>query len=222
MLIPLAEHMLQQSSPDEQAPEDTNPANLSSNPPEAHVSTSQGESPAEMSLHDADVEIHFGLGVFARRNLPQGHEIIGAKRQIFAVPRRFTEVCQRRDLKATEAVCFDKFKRDHACNPSITNARTSSLAYTIKHACSDCANATFIVAETYDIKVTLAKDVREREQISIDLGQDGPPSFVCSLCKSLCKSTRESIWKRRKRQLKAFLAKLNPRNMFKTAEPSSE
>ncbi|KAG9507589.1 hypothetical protein J7337_001142 [Fusarium musae] len=217
-----SEHMVQQSRPDEQAPEDTNPANLSSNPPEGPVSTNEGESSPSMSLHDVDVEIHFNLGVFARRDLTQGHEIIGAERLIFAVPRQPTEACQRRDLKPTEAVCFDEFKRDHHCNPSITNAKTSSLAATINHACPDCANATFRVAETYDITATLVKDVRKREQIFIDLGQDGPPSFVCPLCKSLCKNTRESTRKRRKRRFKAFLAKFNPRNMFKTAERSSE
>ncbi|RBR12198.1 hypothetical protein FVER53590_30382 [Fusarium verticillioides] len=58
-----SEHMIQQSRPDEQAPEDTNPANLSSNPPEGPVSTNEGESSPSMSLHDVDVEIHFNLGV---------------------------------------------------------------------------------------------------------------------------------------------------------------
>ncbi|KAF5685708.1 hypothetical protein FDENT_6101 [Fusarium denticulatum] len=227
MLISLAEHMIQQSPPDEQAPEDTNPANLASNPPEAPVSTEEGKSPPATSPHDVapknDVEIHFNRGVFACRDLPRGHVIVGAERPIFAVPR-LTEASasRRRDLNATESVCFDQFKRDHACNPSITNAKTSSLASIINHACPKCAHATFSVAKTYDITVTLGKDVRKREEILIDLGQAAPPSFVCPLCNLLCKNTRESLWKRRKRQFKDFLAKLNPRNMFKTAEPPSE
>ncbi|PNP77464.1 hypothetical protein FNYG_09340 [Fusarium nygamai] len=209
--------MIHQSPPDEQAPEDTNPANLSSSPPEAPVSTNEGESPPAMSLHDVDVEIHFNLGVFARRNLPQGHEIIGAERPIFAVPR-LTEASasQRKDLNATESVCFDKFKRDHDCNPSITNAKTSSLASNINRACPDCAQATFRVAETYDITLTLVKDVRKGEEICIGFGQ-ARTRFVCSLC-----NTKEPTWKWRKRQFKRLLAKLYPRDMLKTAEPPSE
>ncbi|KAF5594415.1 hypothetical protein FPCIR_4918 [Fusarium pseudocircinatum] len=210
MLIPLAEHMIQQSPPDEQAPEDTNPANLASNPLEAPVSTKEGKSPPAVSPHDVasrnDVEIHFGRGVFACRDLPQGHEVIGAERPIFAVPRLTEASASRKDLNATESACFDKFKRDHGCKPSITNAKTSSLASHINRACPDCAHATFQIARTYDITLTLVKDVRKGKEICIGFGQ---ARFVCPLC-----NTRESIWEWRKRQFKGLIGKLNPRNVF--------
>lgn len=217
MLIPLAEHIIQQSSPDGQAAEDTNAANLSSNPPEAPVWTNEGERPPSVSLHDVDIEIHFSRGVFAHRNLPQGHEIIGAERPLFEVPQLGeASTWRRKDLNATEAECFDKFKRDHNCNPSITTAIISSLASETHRACPDCAQATFRIAETYDITLTLLKDVRKGDEICIGFGQT-PTRFVCSLC-----DTRERTWKWRKRQLKRLLAKLYPRDMSKTAEPQSE
>ncbi|KAF4419520.1 hypothetical protein FACUT_11426 [Fusarium acutatum] len=136
--------------------------------------------------------------------------------------------------------CFDKIKRDQAFkDPSGTSALIYSLASSIHHACPDCAQATFLVAKAYDITVTLVKDVRAGEEIFIDFGE-ARSHFVCYLCNT-------GGWKRRKRQnmdetrrdeetltemnhktrkwavvLKGFLAKLDPRNMFKTAESPSE
>ncbi|KAF4502175.1 hypothetical protein FAGAP_1595 [Fusarium agapanthi] len=230
-----SERMVQQPCPGEQAPEDMNTANLSSNPREVPVSTEEEKSPPAMTPHDVkperDIEIrHKGIkrktGVFACRDLPHGHEIIGAERPIFVAPYESKEPTKAfaslrkmllDDFNATESVCLDKFKRDHAFKePLVTSAIIDSLANHINNACPDCAQATFLVAKTYDITVTLVKDVRAGEEIFIDFGQ-GQPHFVCSLC-----NTGESIWKRQKRQLKGFLAKLYPRNMFKTAEPPSE
>ncbi|KAF5600126.1 hypothetical protein FPANT_2704 [Fusarium pseudoanthophilum] len=254
------EHIIQQSSPDEQAPEgqapeNANPTNLSSNPPEAHVSTNEGESrndsehiiqqsspdeqapegqapenanPANLSSNaqEASVSTNDGkshvvrwkVGVFAHRDLPQGHEIIGSERPLFKVPElgEAKSAWRRKDLNATEAECFDKFKRDHNCNPSINTAIISSLASETHRACPDCAQATFRIAETYDISLTLLKDVRKGDEICIGFGQTRT-RFVCSLCK-----TRERTWKWRKRQLKRLFAKLYPRDMSQTAEPPSE
>ncbi|KAF5713466.1 nadh-ubiquinone oxidoreductase kda subunit [Fusarium mundagurra] len=223
-----SEQMIQQSGPeeqgpDEQGPEVTNPANFPSNPPEDPVSTREDKSLQATSPYDVEpvtgIEIHWKAGVFARRDLPQGHEITGAERPIFAVPPQPTEpsASRRKDLNATESVCFDEFKRDKACsNPSITSAITSSLASHINHACPDCAQATFRFADTYDITATLVNDVRAGEQICIGFVQ-ARTRRVCSLC-----NAKEPKRKWRKRLCKRFLAKLNPRNMFKTAEPRSE
>ncbi|KAF5551995.1 hypothetical protein FMEXI_3067 [Fusarium mexicanum] len=231
-----SERMVQQPCLGEQAPEDMNIANLSSNPREVPVST-KGEksppatSPQEVKLErDIKIRRHIGIkrktGVFACRDLPQGHEIIGAQRPIFVTPDVYREppkgfASLRRkmidDFNAIEHVCLDRFKRDHVSEePWVTSAVIESLAKYINHACPDCAQGTFLVAETYDITVTLVKDVRAEEEIFIDFGEAGS-HLACPLC-----STEESTWKRRKRQLKGFLAKLYPRNMLKTAEPPSE
>ncbi|KAF5638237.1 uncharacterized protein FTJAE_5338 [Fusarium tjaetaba] len=204
-----SEHMIQQSSRDEQAPENANPANLSSNAREASVSTNDGESHAD---------IRFQVGVFAPCDLPQGHKIIGSEQPLFEVPPQFGEpsAWRRKDLNPTGAECFDKFKRDHNCKPSITTAIISSLASETHRACPDCAQATFRIGETYDITLTLLKDVRKGDEICIGFGQTRT-RFVCSLCK-----TRERTWKWRKRQLKRLFAKLYPRDMSQTAEPPSE
>ncbi|KAF5240165.1 hypothetical protein FANTH_9674 [Fusarium anthophilum] len=236
MLIPLVERMVQQPGPGEQAPEDMITANLSSNPREVPVSTKGETSPPATSPHEVrlerDIEIcrrngfRRKTGVFARRDLPQGHEIIGAKQTIFIAPDVYREPTKAfasmnrkiiDDFNATQHVCLDQFKRDHGFEePWVTSAAIKSLAKWINHACPDCAQGTFLVAETYDITVTLVKDVRAEEEIFIDFGEAGS-HLACPLC-----STEESTWKRRKRQLKGFLAKLYPRNMLKTAEPPSE
>ncbi|TXC05016.1 hypothetical protein FocTR4_00000961 [Fusarium oxysporum f. sp. cubense] len=99
------------------------------------------------------------------------------------------------NMNATESVCLDKFKRDCAFqDPSGTRVLIYSLVSNINHACPDCAQATFLVAEAYDITVTLVKDVRAGEEIFIDFGE-ARSHFDCSPC-----NTREPIWKRRKRK----------------------
>ncbi|KAF5976740.1 hypothetical protein FBULB1_6834 [Fusarium bulbicola] len=231
-----SEPLVQQPCPGEQAPEDMNTANLSSNPREVPVSTTGEKSPPATSPHEVKLERDIKVcprkgskrktGVFACRDLPHGHEIIGAKRPIFADPDVYRDPTEAfaslnrkmiDDFNAIEHVCLDKFKRDHAFEePWVTSAVVESLAKHINHACPDCAQGTFLVAETYDITVTLVKDVRAEEEIFIDFGEAGS-HLACSLC-----SPQESRWKRRKRQLKGFLAKLYPRNMLKTAEPPSE
>ncbi|KAF5589203.1 nadh-ubiquinone oxidoreductase kda subunit [Fusarium subglutinans] len=230
------EPLLQQPCPGEQAPEDMNTANLSSNPRQVPVSTKGEKSPPATSPHEVKLErdikacLRKGsrrkVGVFACRDLPHGHEIIGANRPIFVAPDVSRELPEAlfahhrntiANLNAIIHVCVDKFKRDHAIEePWVTLAVVESLAIHMNHACQDCAQGTFLVADTYDITVTLVKDVRAGEEIFIDLGEAGS-HLACPLC-----SPKESIWKRRKRQLKRFLAKLYPRNMLKTAEPPSE
>ncbi|KAF5552742.1 hypothetical protein FPHYL_8890 [Fusarium phyllophilum] len=203
-----SEHVIQQSRPDEEVP----------------VSTVEEKSPPATSPHDVEpesnIELLFKDGVFACRDLPQGHKITGEERPIFAAPSQPIQLPDddiREKLNTTAFVCFDKFKRDHNCKyPLITNVFINSLAAHINHACPDCAQATFRVAESYDITVTLVKDVRAGDQICIDIVQ-ARTRLVCSLC-----NIREPKWKWRKRQCKRFLAKLFRRNMLKTAEPPSE
>ncbi|KAF4419521.1 hypothetical protein FACUT_11427 [Fusarium acutatum] len=90
-----SEPMIRQPRPAEQAPEDTNPANLSSNPPEVPVSTKEEKNPPATSPHDvkpeSNIEIRYaGIkrkpGVFACRDLPHGLEIIYAEQPIFVAP----------------------------------------------------------------------------------------------------------------------------------------
>ncbi|KAI7759459.1 hypothetical protein LZL87_011255 [Fusarium oxysporum] len=146
---------------------------------------------------------------------------------------------RRYNMNVTESVCFDRLKRDCAFqDPSGTRALIYSLASNINHACPDCAQAKFLVAEAYDVTVALVKDVRAGEEIFIDFGE-ARPHFDCSLC-----NTREPIRKRRKRKntdetrkdeetlternhkirewaavLKGFFANLDPRDVFKDTKP---
>ncbi|KAI1022596.1 hypothetical protein LB503_000713 [Fusarium chuoi] len=165
-------------------------------------------------------EVNGKTGVFARRNLARGHQITGAKHPIFTAPDNpqdpptdFHSLCKTQGINcnALISICRDKFKQDNACpHPTITTGLNKSLAPNTNHGCPGCAQATFIVAETYDITLTLEKNVRAGEEILIDFGQDRL-RLRCSLC-----HTRESTWNWRKRQFKGFLAKLDPHNMFKT------
>ncbi|KAH7225683.1 hypothetical protein BKA60DRAFT_536297 [Fusarium oxysporum] len=206
-----SERMVQQPRAGEQALEDTDPANLTPKSREVPVSTKEEKSPPATSSHDVKPEIDIetrqtGIkrkpGVFAFRDLPHGHEIIRAEQPIFVAPyddpiSAFAPLRKMRhyNMNATESVCLDKFKRDCAFqDPSGTRVLIYSLVSNINHACPDCAQATFLVAEAYDITVTLVKDVRAGEEIFIDFGE-ARSHFDCSLC-----NTREPIWKRRKRK----------------------
>ncbi|KAI1031301.1 hypothetical protein LB504_000759 [Fusarium proliferatum] len=167
-------------------------------------------------------EVRGKTGVFARRGLARGQQITGANHSIFAAPDNpqdpptdLSSLCetQRVNCNALISICHDKFKQDNACqHPTITTGLRRSLASNINHGCPGCAQATFILAETYDITLTLEKNVRAGEEILVDFGQDRL-RLRCSLC-----HTRESTWNWRKRQFKGFLAKLDPHNMFKTTE----
>ncbi|SCO29077.1 uncharacterized protein FFMR_01247 [Fusarium fujikuroi] len=167
------------------------------------MNTANSSSNWKVDRRTRDIEIrhHTGVkgktGAFARRNLTHGYQITGAKHPIFVgpiVPREppndLASLCEMKKINcnAPISICYDKFKQDNACpNPAMTTGLNNALAPNINHGCPGCAQATFIVAETYDITLTLEKDVTAGEEILIDFSQ-ARSRLRCSLC-----HTKESL-----------------------------
>ncbi|KIL94926.1 hypothetical protein FAVG1_01857 [Fusarium avenaceum] len=176
-----------------------------------------------------------GRGVFAKRNLTRNKIIIDkelpilksdrnslradwnltslhTRREVAGLFSRLANIPTDRALVADEPseMIIEDFRRDYAF-PDPTGSR--SLIYTVashlNHACTDCANAEWIVDadEPHRITVQVTKRVRANKEIFITYGDDwGNLPFICSECaKKRAKENAELARRERfNRRLKRF------------------